>query len=1048
MSPDSRSQSEVVGVVLLIGVVVTVVFTASAFIIPTVLSGTDTPLVSIDVQATTQDITVSHTGGASVNTDDVEVILSGDETERYDLSSFTQTRGSDSSTFERGDRWTRSHGIDTDRMEILLIHKPTNTVVRKTVDITDTIAPRFDWNTTNPTTLDTIEFDASESSYEDGEIVGYEWEIVDEDENFETSEGVTVTHSFSEAGTYEIAMTIQTDDDRTATRTRTIEVFNPALDAEFTFAPENPEPGEAVAFDASASEAPDGEIVSYEWDFGDGNTASGEEVTHSYEDAGNYTVTLEVTDDEGESVSKAQGIVVGGDDPFFEVIGIDPQDPVTEGEELDVELTIENTGDADGEKTVQLDVDADQDGVFEEAVDSEEVELDVDEQTTITLSYETQEGEERPDGDAPEVDVRVTTEDDERTASARVELEPGPVNFVAEDIGTEANEQEFSFDTTELDEEAEIDLSSVEGVDYTGENIQVELVDGGNDNVEYDEDTQIITYSVQGNPSSDRMTVRITGIEVLGEATDFELVEYSDDGGNDDADYFQILGPFLDVELVDTNEPVVEGETLSIDVEVTNVGEEVGDQTLTLDIADTQRDTESVSLDPGESETITLEWDTEESDAGTYTAAVSSEDASDDQSVTITERTQESLEFEIDGQSGLTTIEEGETVDYTATAIFNDESEEDVTDEVSVSAADDGIVSIDTEANQITGDSSGTTTVTATHDSEDGEFQDSVDVSVANIEFIVDSFESPDTVEQDEDISGEVSATIENEGTDEGTQTVELRLGPDVDGTEGDDYEVISSEEVTIAPSDTEEVTFDDAQVPTDADPGEQEIAVFTEDDSETNVITVREVVDLELSANETDILEGETVEFTVTDGDGDPIDDADVEITDEDGNEVITLQTDEGGMATYTFEDEGEYDAVASKDDEENTVFAESEEVTITVTEPTQPSFVENEQTAEAEGGNNPDGVTFEFEVDDPDSQDFQIKFEVEDEGGVSSVGPLTTPESPQTVDEDDGNAFTVNFQSGGELDVTIALFDSDGNEIESCEGTITEADEQIILC
>ncbi|MYH54240.1 MAG: trypsin-like serine protease [Gemmatimonadetes bacterium] len=54
-----------------------------------------------------------------------------------------------------------------------------------------------------------------------------------------------------------------------------------------------------VRFDASASTDPDGNIVSYAWDFGDGNAGSGRIVTHTYEDPGAYTPSLTVTDDRG-----------------------------------------------------------------------------------------------------------------------------------------------------------------------------------------------------------------------------------------------------------------------------------------------------------------------------------------------------------------------------------------------------------------------------------------------------------------------------------------------------------------------------------------------------------------------------------------------------------------------------------------------------------------------------------------------------------------------------------------------------------------------------
>jgi len=52
-------------------------------------------------------------------------------------------------------------------------------------------------------------------------------------------------------------------------------------------------------FDASSSFDIDGEIVSCSWDFGDGTTATGTSVTHSYAVSGEYLVTLTITDDDG-----------------------------------------------------------------------------------------------------------------------------------------------------------------------------------------------------------------------------------------------------------------------------------------------------------------------------------------------------------------------------------------------------------------------------------------------------------------------------------------------------------------------------------------------------------------------------------------------------------------------------------------------------------------------------------------------------------------------------------------------------------------------------
>ena len=66
-----------------------------------------------------------------------------------------------------------------------------------------------------------------------------------------------------------------------------------------------------VIFDGSGSTDEDGTIITYAWDFGDGNTGSGVEATHTYQTEGNFNATLTVTDNGGaEATSEPIAIEV------------------------------------------------------------------------------------------------------------------------------------------------------------------------------------------------------------------------------------------------------------------------------------------------------------------------------------------------------------------------------------------------------------------------------------------------------------------------------------------------------------------------------------------------------------------------------------------------------------------------------------------------------------------------------------------------------------------------------------------------------------------
>jgi DNA/RNA endonuclease G (NUC1) len=78
--------------------------------------------------------------------------------------------------------------------------------------------------------------------------------------------------------------------------------------------------GGSASFDASASVDPNGSIVSHAWNFGDGSTGEGANVTHVYAQDGEYTVTVTITDDDGLTDTASLTVVVSNVAPVLAAI--------------------------------------------------------------------------------------------------------------------------------------------------------------------------------------------------------------------------------------------------------------------------------------------------------------------------------------------------------------------------------------------------------------------------------------------------------------------------------------------------------------------------------------------------------------------------------------------------------------------------------------------------------------------------------------------------------------------------------------------------------
>ncbi len=155
----------------------------------------------------------------------------------------------------------------------------------------------FTESATTVFTNDIIQFNASASYDPDGTITSYSWDFGDGN----VATGAVVEHAYEDDGTYNVTLTVTDDEGATDTITSTKQVKNRPPVASFTESAETVYTNEVVAFDATSSHDPDGEINSYLWDFGDGTQATAATVNHAYADDGIYIVILTVTDDDGST---------------------------------------------------------------------------------------------------------------------------------------------------------------------------------------------------------------------------------------------------------------------------------------------------------------------------------------------------------------------------------------------------------------------------------------------------------------------------------------------------------------------------------------------------------------------------------------------------------------------------------------------------------------------------------------------------------------------------------------------------------------------------
>lgn len=145
-----------------------------------------------------------------------------------------------------------------------------------------------------------IQFDGSASSDPDNDSLTYAWNFGDGSNGV----GMMPTHTYGAAGNFTVTLVVDDGTDSSAPSVTSAAISGPPVNLAPTANPGGPyagQPGRPITFDGTGSSDPNGDALTYAWDFGDGAMGSGATTTHSFAGAGTYTISLVVNDGEFDS---------------------------------------------------------------------------------------------------------------------------------------------------------------------------------------------------------------------------------------------------------------------------------------------------------------------------------------------------------------------------------------------------------------------------------------------------------------------------------------------------------------------------------------------------------------------------------------------------------------------------------------------------------------------------------------------------------------------------------------------------------------------------
>jgi len=180
-----------------------------------------------------------------------------------------------------------------------------------------------------------LSFSSTASDVGVNDALSFLWDFGDG--NTSTSANPVHTYLDEGTGTYTVSLTVNDGDNGSATQSTTISVANVNPVAGAIVGPLVGNEAQVLSWTGGGTDVGTLDTLTFAWDFGDGNNATGTSASHAYNQDGTYTITFTVTDNDGGTDSTTITVVISNTPPA--VTSITPATTGDEGSTLSFTAT-------------------------------------------------------------------------------------------------------------------------------------------------------------------------------------------------------------------------------------------------------------------------------------------------------------------------------------------------------------------------------------------------------------------------------------------------------------------------------------------------------------------------------------------------------------------------------------------------------------------------------------------------------------------------------------------------------------------------------------